>query len=143
MSGESTSDRVASGRRFSPLPEPDSAARDDPWKWADKAVQRWKGLVERRRNHLLELYRSGRWRHYYASEEALARELRDVARGIEDWRGLLSSETAASAATLAPESSPAANEAATLAPESGSETAAGGGVIELPGFIPGDHPLRR
>jgi hypothetical protein len=151
LSAKSAPDRVVSARPVLPAPalepaahaQPGDQSRDesrDPWAWTDKAVERWKGLSERRRNHLLELYRSGRWRHYYASEEALARELREVARGIADWRGLLPSETAA-AATLAPEGSPAANEAATIAPEPEADAAAASdGAIALPGFIPGDRP---
>lgn len=110
------------------------------WERTDKAVQRWKWLAEKRRNHLLELYRSGRWRHYYENEDALARELRNVARGIEDWRNLIPSEATASAATLAPESSPAGNEASPLAPEADEGHDA---PVDLPEFIPGGHPSRR
>jgi hypothetical protein len=101
---------------------------------------RWTRLTEKRRNHLLELYRSGRWRHYFPDEEALARELRSIARGIEDGRNLIPPEVAASAARLAPESTPAGNDASPLAPEAGDEQDA---PADLPEFIRGGHPSRR
>ncbi len=101
---------------------------------------RWTRLAEKRRNHLLELYRSGRWRHYFPNEEALARELRNVARGIEDWRNLIPPEVAASAATLAPDSAPAGSDASPLAPEIGGEQDT---PADLPEFIRGGLPSRR
>jgi hypothetical protein len=30
---------------------------------------KWRELAERRRDHFIELYRSGRWKHYYEIEE--------------------------------------------------------------------------
>ena len=36
-------------------------------------AKQWQGLAERRRKHLQELYRSGRWRRYYSEEQFLVR----------------------------------------------------------------------
>ena len=41
-------------------------------------------LAERRRQHLLELYRTGRWRRYYREDELMA-QVRDSGRDIEWW----------------------------------------------------------
>jgi len=35
----------------------------------DKAALKWRDLAERRRGHFVELYQSGRWKHYYSDEE--------------------------------------------------------------------------
>lgn len=124
-------------------PSDREACDQNIWERTDKAVARWKRLTERRRNHLLELYRSGRWRHYYENEDALARELRNVARGIEGFRSLLPPELAGTMTTLAPESSPAGNEASSLAPEAGNaQSAVQDDAEDIPEFIPGDHPSR-
>ena len=37
----------------------------------DSVARRWHALAERRREHLIELRESGRWRHYYTSEQLL------------------------------------------------------------------------
>jgi uncharacterized repeat protein (TIGR03809 family) len=50
----------------------------------DEMARRWQSLAERRRQHLLELYRSGRWRRYY-SEDQLMAQMRDAVRGVEQW----------------------------------------------------------
>jgi uncharacterized repeat protein (TIGR03809 family) len=44
----------------------------------------WQSLAERRRQYLLELHRSGRWRRYYSEDEMQA-QIRDVTRTIEGW----------------------------------------------------------
>jgi len=33
----------------------------------------WRDLAEKRRAHLIELYDSGRWKHYYTEEQLVAR----------------------------------------------------------------------
>ena len=50
----------------------------------DEIARQWQVLAERRRNHLLELYRTGRWRRYY-SEDQLMAEMRDAVREIRGW----------------------------------------------------------
>ena len=36
-------------------------------------TQRWRDLAQKRRAHLIELYDSGRWKHYYTEEELVVR----------------------------------------------------------------------
>jgi len=45
---------------------------------------KWRALAERRRAHFVELYHSGRWKHYY-SEERFLRCLRDAIKMSERW----------------------------------------------------------
>jgi uncharacterized repeat protein (TIGR03809 family) len=127
--------------RQSSGPSDRDACDQNIWERTDQAVMRWTRLTEKRRNHLLELYRSGRWRHYFPDEEALARELRSIARGIEEWRNLIPPEVTAPTATLAPDSTPAGNEASPLAPEIGGEQ--DDAPVDLPEFIRGGLPSRR
>lgn len=47
-------------------------------------ARRWQALAERRRRHLIDLYRSGRWRLYYTEEQLMA-HMRDAVRNIEEW----------------------------------------------------------
>ena len=49
---------------------------------------RWRSLAERRRLHLLELYRNGHWRRYY-SEESLMEQIRDSERCAQMWATLM------------------------------------------------------
>ncbi len=57
--------------------------KSGPRKPADIARQ-LQSLAERRRRHLLELYRTGRWRRYYREDELMA-QVRDTGRDIEWW----------------------------------------------------------
>jgi uncharacterized repeat protein (TIGR03809 family) len=50
----------------------------------DEVAQRWRALAERRRAHFIELFQSGRWRHYY-SEQQFLDSLRDAVRISERW----------------------------------------------------------
>ncbi len=54
-------------------------------------ARRWCGLAERRRAYLGELYRTGRWRHYYSEQEFLAC-VRQAAADIDAWDALAGSE---------------------------------------------------
>lgn len=54
-------------------------------------ARRWRALVERRRAHYIELYRTGRWRHYYTEQEFLTC-VREVAAEIESWDALAGPE---------------------------------------------------
>jgi uncharacterized repeat protein (TIGR03809 family) len=49
-----------------------------------EAVRRWHGLSERRRNHVVELYRSERWRRYY-TEDSFRSLMRDAIQDAETW----------------------------------------------------------
>ena len=50
-------------------------------------ARKWRDLADRRRAHFAELYRSGRWRHYYTEEEFLIR-MREVVKAAETWAQL-------------------------------------------------------
>lgn len=50
----------------------------------DQLAQEWRDLADRRREHFAELYRSGRWRHYYTEDQFLA-QMREVVRAAEAW----------------------------------------------------------
>lgn len=48
---------------------------------------KWHGLAQRRLDYYTELYRSGRWRHYYTQEKFAIRML-DVIVAAKKWRDL-------------------------------------------------------
>jgi len=50
----------------------------------DAVAQKWRDLAERRRAHFLELYASGRWKHYYNEEQFLDR-MREATRVAQRW----------------------------------------------------------
>jgi uncharacterized repeat protein (TIGR03809 family) len=54
-------------------------------------ARRWRALAERRRAHFVELYRTGRWRHYYTEHEFLAC-IRELTAEIESWDALAGPE---------------------------------------------------
>ena len=47
-------------------------------------TRRWRELAEKRRAHLIELYDSGRWKHYYTEEQLIAR-MREAINLAETW----------------------------------------------------------
>jgi uncharacterized repeat protein (TIGR03809 family) len=47
-------------------------------------TRRWRALAEQRRAHFIELYDTGRWKHYYTEEQLLAR-MREAIRLTETW----------------------------------------------------------
>jgi len=51
----------------------------------DEIVRKWHDLAERRLAYFTELYRSGRWQHYY-SQEYFALRMLDVIRAAKIWR---------------------------------------------------------
>ncbi len=53
----------------------------------DKLAQKWRDLAERRRDHIVELYHSGRWKHYYSEQELVA-SLREANQLLETWNTL-------------------------------------------------------
>jgi uncharacterized repeat protein (TIGR03809 family) len=53
----------------------------------DKIARKWHDLAERRLAYFTELYRSGRWTHYY-SREHFALRMRDVISAVKIWREL-------------------------------------------------------
>ena len=53
----------------------------------EEVVRQWQALAERRREYLLDLYYSGRWRRYYREDQMLA-QMRESIRHIEQWTHL-------------------------------------------------------
>jgi uncharacterized repeat protein (TIGR03809 family) len=53
----------------------------------DKLAQKWRGLAGRRRDHIVELYHTGRWKHYYTEQELVA-SLREANQLVETWETL-------------------------------------------------------
>ena len=64
----------------------------------DEISVRWRDLAERRLAYYTELYRSGRWQHYYTRERFAMRML-DVIKAAKTWREL--AERASAAPNLA------------------------------------------
>jgi uncharacterized repeat protein (TIGR03809 family) len=50
----------------------------------ESVALKWRALAERRRDHHIELYKSGRWRHYYTDQEFLA-EMRNAIAIAQRW----------------------------------------------------------
>ena len=55
-----------------------------PARALDQVAQKWRDLADRRRAHFVELYHSGRWKHYYSEEKFLHR-MREAIRAAESW----------------------------------------------------------
>jgi uncharacterized repeat protein (TIGR03809 family) len=70
----------------------------------DQIARQWQGLAERRRQHLLELYRTGRWRRYYSEDQMMA-QMRDASRDVQ-WWGSQEQKAAADSAPEAGEQNP-------------------------------------
>ena len=58
-----------------------------PRRMSAEITQKWRDLAVRRRAHFIELYESGRWKHYYTEEQLLART-REAVRLAEIWEQL-------------------------------------------------------
>jgi len=57
-------------------------AKDDAQRF-EKVTRRWLQLAERRLAYYEELYRSGRWRHYFRSQEHFALRMLDVIKATK------------------------------------------------------------
>jgi hypothetical protein len=66
-----------------------------------EAVRRWHSLSERRRNHVVELYRSERWRRYY-TEDAFRNLMREAIQDAESWGRVLADMSGAAPAAAKP-----------------------------------------
>lgn len=51
-------------------------------------ARQWHALAERRLAAYIELYRSGRWRHYYGSQQEFAARMLDVIKVAKAFREL-------------------------------------------------------
>ncbi|HUI94725.1 MAG TPA: TIGR03809 family protein [Xanthobacteraceae bacterium] len=58
-----------------------------PRRMSAEITHKWRDLAARRRAHFIELFESGRWRHYYTEEQLLAR-MREAVRLAETWEQL-------------------------------------------------------
>jgi hypothetical protein len=54
----------------------------------DLIANKWHALAMRRLLYYSELYRSGRWSHYYASREQFAARMLDVLKAANTWARL-------------------------------------------------------
>ncbi len=54
----------------------------------DIMARKWHALAQRRLLYYSELYRSGRWTHYFASREAFAERMVDAIRAAKAWSRL-------------------------------------------------------
>jgi uncharacterized repeat protein (TIGR03809 family) len=50
----------------------------------DKVALKWRALAEQRRAHFIDLYDSGRWKHYYEEQHFLIC-MREAIRQSERW----------------------------------------------------------
>jgi hypothetical protein len=74
--------------RESTFPVPDTAEVPSTMLLAtvqwERTALKWRNLAEQRRDHHLDLYRSGRWKHYYTEEQFLT-EMRKAVALAERW----------------------------------------------------------
>ncbi len=49
------------------------------------AALRWRALAKRKLDSLTSLHDGGRWRRYYATEEAFAAEMRKAESIVDEW----------------------------------------------------------
>lgn len=54
----------------------------------DDLSRRWHALAERRLAAFTEMYRSGRWRHYYRTEQQFAVRMLEVIQAAKIWAEL-------------------------------------------------------
>jgi len=60
--------------------------------WDPRGIARqWRRLVEQRRAHSIELYRTGRWRRYFSEEQFLA-SVRAITAELDSWDALAGPE---------------------------------------------------
>jgi uncharacterized repeat protein (TIGR03809 family) len=57
-------------------------------------TRKWRALAEKRRDHLIALYKSGRWKLYYTEEQLLGL-MRETVRLIKTWDQLALPQVAA------------------------------------------------
>jgi uncharacterized repeat protein (TIGR03809 family) len=57
-------------------------------------TRKWRDLAEKRRTHFVDLYESGRWKHYYSESEFVAL-MREAVQLADDWTRLDAPQQAA------------------------------------------------
>jgi uncharacterized repeat protein (TIGR03809 family) len=53
----------------------------------DEVAQKWRDIAERRREHFIRLYDTGRWKLYYTEEEFLTR-MREAIALVNRWTAI-------------------------------------------------------
>ena len=74
-------------RQFTcPIPRPAQvpASMSKATETMERVALKWRDLAERRREHLIELYQSGRWQRYYTEDEFLI-EVRAADAMVKRW----------------------------------------------------------
>ncbi len=61
----------------------------------DLIARKWHALAKRRLLYYSELYRSGRWTHYYASRDEFAAQMLVVIKAAQRWAKLAGEQPAA------------------------------------------------
>jgi uncharacterized repeat protein (TIGR03809 family) len=64
------------------------SARPQPSPY-DSVSRKWLALAERRKAHFIDLYDSGRWKHYY-TEARMVAEMRAAILACDDWAQIVS-----------------------------------------------------
>jgi uncharacterized repeat protein (TIGR03809 family) len=67
-----------------------------PSAMSDEVTRKWHELAEKRRAHFIELYDSGRWKHYYSESDFVAR-MRETVQLSDQWARLTAAPPAAPA----------------------------------------------
>lgn len=65
-----------------------------PDQMSPEIAGKWHDLAERRRAHFVDLYETGRWKHYYNESEFIAL-MRETVRLVDDWSRLATPSQAA------------------------------------------------
>ncbi len=65
-----------------------------PKRMSPEITGKWHDLAEKRRAHLVDLYESGRWKHYYSESEFVAL-MRETVQLADDWGRLAGPRPAA------------------------------------------------
>ncbi len=59
----------------------------DAFRISNEVARKWHDLAVRRRDHLADLYHSGRWRRYFTEQNFLGL-MRDTVRSVESWAAI-------------------------------------------------------
>ena len=73
------------------------SARQQPGRY-DSIARKWLDLAERRKAHFIDMYDSGRWKHYYSEAEMVA-EMRAAVIACDDWAKIVGAAPQADAPT--------------------------------------------
>lgn len=60
---------------------------------SEDIARAWRALIQKRREHLTELYRNGRYKRYF-TEQALLQAMRESANAAQDWDAFIARKAA-------------------------------------------------